>query len=72
MTKHPIKKFKGAVVKQLREKQQLKQDYLVYQLGISSSNSKLSRIENDKSIPTIPELLKIVDLLGSEIGMFVE
>ena len=53
--------FKGSIIKKTREEQGHKQ-YLFAQLtGISQSH--LSKIENEKVIPTLPELITMSVIL---------
>ncbi|MES2519325.1 MAG: helix-turn-helix transcriptional regulator [Bacteroidota bacterium] len=62
-------KFQGSIVKKTREEKGYKQCYLAYLIGISQSH--LSKIESDKAIVTVPELVKIAGSLEKSIIYFV-
>ena len=53
--------FKGSIVKKTREEQGHKQYFFAQLTGISQSH--LSKIENDKAIPTLPELITMSVIL---------
>lgn len=61
--------FKGSIVKKTREEQGHKQYFFARLTGISQS--QLSKIENDKAIPTLPELITISVFLDRKLGHFV-
>ena len=54
-------RFNGLLLKTVRKTQQIKQENLAYQLGISPSN--LSRIENGRLEPTFSIVVKCSELL---------
>jgi transcriptional regulator with XRE-family HTH domain len=61
--------FQGSIVKKTREEQGHKQYFFAQLTGITQSH--LSRIENGKALPTIPELITISIILGMPLGYFV-
>ncbi len=61
--------FRGSIVKKTREEQGHKQYFFARLTGISQSH--LSKIENEKSIPTLPELIIISVILERQLGHFV-
>jgi transcriptional regulator with XRE-family HTH domain len=61
--------FQGSIVKKTREEQGHKQYFFAQLTGISQPH--LSRIENGKALPTIPELITISIILGMPLGYFV-
>jgi transcriptional regulator with XRE-family HTH domain len=62
-------KLQGSIVKKTREEKGYKQCYLAYLIGISQSH--LSKIESDKAVVTVPELVKIAGSLEKPIAFFV-
>ena len=61
--------FDGSIVKKTREEQGHKQYFFAQLTGISQSH--LSKIENGKSIPTLPELIMMSVILERQLGHFV-
>jgi transcriptional regulator with XRE-family HTH domain len=61
--------FKGSIVKKTREEQGHKQYFFARLTGISQAH--LSKIENGKAIPTLPELITISVTLERQLGHFV-
>jgi transcriptional regulator with XRE-family HTH domain len=61
--------FKGSIVKKTREEQGHKQYFFAQLTGISQSH--LSKIENGKAVPTLPEFIKISVFLERKLGDFV-
>jgi transcriptional regulator with XRE-family HTH domain len=61
--------FRGSIVKKTREEQGHKQYFFAQLTGISQAH--LSKIENGKAIPTLPELITISIILGRQLGYFV-
>lgn len=61
--------FKDSIVKKTREEQGHKQYFFAQLTGISQSH--LSKIENEKAIPTLPELITISVILERNLGHFV-
>jgi transcriptional regulator with XRE-family HTH domain len=61
--------FRGSIVKETREEQGHKQYYFAQLTGISQPH--LSKIENGKAVPTLPELITISVILGRHLGHFV-
>ena len=61
--------FKGSIVKKTREEQGHKQYFFAQLTGISQSH--LSKIENEKAVPTLPELITISVFLERNLGHFV-
>ena len=61
--------FKGSIVKKTREEQGHKQYGFAHLVGISQSH--LSKIENGKTVPTLPELITISVFLERNLGHFV-
>jgi transcriptional regulator with XRE-family HTH domain len=61
--------FRGSIVKKTREEQGHKQYFFASLTGISQSH--LSKIENGKAVPTLPELIAISVILGRQLGYFV-
>jgi len=61
--------FRGSMVKKIREEKGYKQYFFAELLGISQS--RLSKIENGKAVPTLPELIRISDFLALQVGDFV-
>ena len=61
--------FRGSIVKKTREEQGHKQYFFARLTGISQSH--LSKIESDKAIPTLPELITISVILERQLGHFV-
>lgn len=62
-------KFRGSIVKKNREEQGYKQYFFAHLTGISQSH--LSKIENDKAVPTLPEFIQISVFLEKQLGDFV-
>jgi transcriptional regulator with XRE-family HTH domain len=62
-------KFDGSIVKKTREEQGHKQYFFAQLTGISQAH--LSKIENGKAIPTLPELIAISINLERQLGYFV-
>ncbi|PWK19463.1 helix-turn-helix protein [Arcicella aurantiaca] len=62
-------KFQGSIVKKTREEKGYKQCYLAYLIGISQSH--LSKIESDKAVVTVPELVKIANSLDKQFSYFI-
>ena len=58
--------FRGSIIKKTREEQGHKQYFFAQLTGISQSH--LSKIENEKAIPTLPELIIISE---RTLGYFV-
>lgn len=58
-------RFNGFLLKTTREIQQMKQECLAYELGISPSN--LSRIENGHLEPTFSIVVKCSELLTIKV-----
>lgn len=52
----------GENIKQLREKRSLSQRKLA--IAISVSNTTINSIENDKTLPSVPLILKLSDFFG--------
>ena len=61
--------FQGSIIKKTREEQGHKQYFFAQLTGISQSH--LSKIENEKAIPTLPELIIISVILERQLGYFV-
>jgi transcriptional regulator with XRE-family HTH domain len=61
--------FRGSIVKKTREEQGHKQYFFAQLTGISQPH--LSKIENGKAIPTLPELIAISINLERQLGYFV-
>ncbi len=61
--------FRGSIVKKTREEQGHKQYFFAQLIGISQSH--LSKIENEKAVPTLPELITISVILERQLGYFV-
>jgi transcriptional regulator with XRE-family HTH domain len=61
--------FRGSIVKKTRQEQGHKQYFFAQLTGISQAH--LSKIENGKAIPTLPELIAISIILGRQLGYFV-
>jgi transcriptional regulator with XRE-family HTH domain len=61
--------FRGSIVKKTREEQGHKQYFFARLVGISQAH--LSRIENGKALPSVPELIMISIILGVQLGYFV-
>ena len=61
--------FRGSIIKKTRQEQGHKQYFFAQLTGISQSH--LSKIENDKAIPTLPELIIISVILERQLGHFV-
>ena len=61
--------FKGSIAKKTREEQGHKQYFFAQLTGISQSH--LSKIENEKVIPTLPELITMSVILERQLGHFV-
>jgi transcriptional regulator with XRE-family HTH domain len=61
--------FKGSIVKKTRKEQGHKQYFFAQLTGISQSH--LSKIENGKTVPTLPELITISVFLERNLGHFV-
>ena len=61
--------FRGSIVKKTREEQGHKQYFFAQLTGISQSH--LSKIENGKTVPTLPELITISVFLERNLGHFV-
>ena len=61
--------FRGSIVKETREEQGYKQYYFAQMTGISQPH--ISKIENGKSLPTLPELITISVFLERPLGHFV-
>ena len=61
--------FRGSIVKKTREEQGHKQYFFARLTGISQSH--LSKIENGKTIPTLPELIIMSSILERQLGHFV-
>ena len=61
--------FDGSIVKKTREEQGHKQYFFAQLTGISQSH--LSKIENGKTVPTLPELITISVFLERNLGHFV-
>ncbi len=53
--------FRGSILKKTREEQGHKQYFFARLTGISQSH--LSKIENGKTVPTLPELIIISNIL---------
>ena len=53
--------FRGSIIKKTREEQGHKQYFFAQLTGISQSH--LSKIENEKVIPTLPELITMSVIL---------
>jgi transcriptional regulator with XRE-family HTH domain len=62
-------KFDGSIVKKTREEQGHKQYGFARLTGLSQPH--LSKIENGKAIPTLPELIAISINLERQLGYFV-
>jgi transcriptional regulator with XRE-family HTH domain len=62
-------KFDGSIIKKTREEQGHKQYFFAQLTGISQAH--LSKIENGKAIPTLPELIAISINLERQLGYFV-
>ena len=62
-------KFRGSIVKKTRKEQGHKQYFFAQLTGISQSH--LSKIENDKAIPTLQELITMSVILERQLGYFV-
>ena len=58
--------FRGSIIKKTRQEQGHKQYFFAQLTGISQSH--LSKIENEKAIPTLPELIIISE---RTLGYFV-
>jgi transcriptional regulator with XRE-family HTH domain len=61
--------FQGSIIKKTREEQGHKQYFFAQLTGISQSH--LSKIENEKAIPTLPELITMSVILERQLGYFV-
>ena len=61
--------FRGSIIKKTREEQGHKQYFFAQLTGISQSH--LSKIENEKVIPTLPELITMSVILERQLGHFV-
>ncbi len=61
--------FRGSIVKTTREEQGHKQYFFARLTGISQAH--LSKIENGKALPTLPELITISVVLQRQLGHFV-
>jgi transcriptional regulator with XRE-family HTH domain len=61
--------FQGSIVRKVRQEQGHKQYFFARLTGITQSH--LSRIENGKALPTVPELIMISIILGMPLGYFV-
>jgi transcriptional regulator with XRE-family HTH domain len=61
--------FQGSIVKKIREEKGYKQSYLAFITGISQSH--LSKIERNKAVVTVPELVKLSESLEQQIAFFV-
>jgi transcriptional regulator with XRE-family HTH domain len=61
--------FQGSIVKKIREEKGYKQSYLAFITGISQSH--LSKIERNKAVVTVPELVKLSESLEQQITFFV-
>ena len=61
--------FRGSIIKKTREEQGHKQYFFAQLTGISQSH--LSKIENEKAIPTLPELIIISVILERTLGHFI-
>ena len=61
--------FRGSIVKKTREEQGHKQYFFARITGISQA--QLSKIENGKAVPTLPELITISVFLERPLGYFV-
>jgi transcriptional regulator with XRE-family HTH domain len=61
--------FRGSIVKKTREEQGHKQYGFAHLVGISQAH--LSKIENGKAIPTLPELITISVTLERQLEHFV-
>ena len=59
----------GVRVREFREKRNLTQKNLANKVGCASSN--ISRIETGQILPSLPELLKISQVLSVEIGYLI-
>ena len=60
-------KFKGSLLKKTRQEQGHKQYFFAHLLGISQAH--LSKIENDKTNPSLLELINIVKILKRKLGV---
>jgi DNA-binding XRE family transcriptional regulator len=63
-------RFNGFLLKTTREAKQMKQEYLAYQIGISSSS--LSRIENGQLEPSFSIAVKCSEILMIQVFDLVE
>ena len=61
--------FRGSIIKKTREEQGHKQYFFAQLTGISQSH--LSKIENEKAIPTLPELITMSVILERQLGYFI-
>ena len=61
--------FRGSIVKKTREEQGHKQYFFAQLTGISQSH--LSKIENEKAVPTLAELITISVNLHRQMEHFV-
>ncbi len=61
--------FRGSIIKKTRQEQGHKQYFFAQLTGISQSH--LSKIENDKAVPTLPELITMSVILERQLGHFV-
>ena len=61
--------FRGSIIKKTRQEQGHKQYFFAQLTGISQSH--LSKIENEKVIPTLPELITMSVILERQLGHFV-
>jgi transcriptional regulator with XRE-family HTH domain len=61
--------FRGSIVKKTRQEHGHKQYFFAQLTGITQSH--LSRIENGKALPTIPELITISVTLERQLEHFV-
>jgi transcriptional regulator with XRE-family HTH domain len=62
-------KFHGSIVRQARQEQGHKQYFFAQMTGISQP--QLSKIEKEKAVPTLLELIAISAMLGKPLGHFV-
>jgi transcriptional regulator with XRE-family HTH domain len=61
--------FRGSNVKKARQEQGHKQYFFAHLTGISQAH--LSKIENGKATPTLPELIKISETLNRQLHFFI-